>query len=243
MSRCAAPATKSHPPTSPNTATATQNQCHQWSASHMKRHFQCAEQVKSPFKLSKYCACHAKLNWAVIWLNCYLTELVLYWSVTWLSCIYWIVTYWTVSLRNCYFTERLLCGTVTLRNCYFTELLLCGTVTFRNCYFTELLLDGTVTLLNCYFTELLLYGTVTLRNCYFTELLLYWIITLLNFYFSEFLAFLKFVTRKFLSKLPLIIRFHDFQYNYNCHFKWLKLLNFVVLESASSGIHHAQSFV
>ena len=26
----------------------------------MKRHFQCAEQVKSPFKLSKYCACHAK---------------------------------------------------------------------------------------------------------------------------------------------------------------------------------------
>ena len=60
MSRCAAPATKSHPPTSPNTAPATQNQCHQWSASHMKRHFQCAEQVKSPFKLSKYCACHAK---------------------------------------------------------------------------------------------------------------------------------------------------------------------------------------
>ena len=40
-----------------------------------------------------------------------------------------------------------------------------------------------------------------------------------------------------------IIRFHDFQYNYNCHFKWLKLLNIVVLESASSGIHHAQSFV
>ena len=60
MSRCAAPATKSHPPTSPNTAPATQNQCHQWSASHMKRHFQCAEQVKSPFKLTKYCACHAK---------------------------------------------------------------------------------------------------------------------------------------------------------------------------------------
>ena len=28
--------------------------------SHMNRHFQCAEQVKSPFKLSKYCACHAK---------------------------------------------------------------------------------------------------------------------------------------------------------------------------------------
>ena len=35
MSRSVAPATKSHPPTSPNTAPATQNQCHQWSASHM----------------------------------------------------------------------------------------------------------------------------------------------------------------------------------------------------------------
>ena len=29
-----------HPPTSPNTAPATQNESHQWSASHMKRHFQ-----------------------------------------------------------------------------------------------------------------------------------------------------------------------------------------------------------
>ena len=49
---------KSHPPTSPNTALATQNECHQWSASHMKRHFQYAEQVKPPLKLTKYCACH-----------------------------------------------------------------------------------------------------------------------------------------------------------------------------------------
>ena len=74
MSRSAAPVTKSHPPTSPNTAPATQNgpptspntapatqnQCHQWSASHMKAHFQCVEQVKSPSNLTKYCACHAK---------------------------------------------------------------------------------------------------------------------------------------------------------------------------------------
>ena len=58
MSRSPAPATKSHPPTSPNTAPATQNECHHWSASHMKRHFQCAEQVKSPSNLTKYCACH-----------------------------------------------------------------------------------------------------------------------------------------------------------------------------------------
>ena len=60
MSRSAAPVTKSHPPTSPNTAPATQNQCHQWSASHMKRHFQCMEQVKSVPNLTKYCTCHAK---------------------------------------------------------------------------------------------------------------------------------------------------------------------------------------
>ena len=32
MSRSAAPVTKSHPPTSPNTAPATQNECHHWSA-------------------------------------------------------------------------------------------------------------------------------------------------------------------------------------------------------------------
>ena len=50
----------SHPPTSPNTAPATQNECHQWSPSHMKAHFQCVEPVKSPSNLTKYCACHAK---------------------------------------------------------------------------------------------------------------------------------------------------------------------------------------
>ena len=40
MSRSAAPVTKSPTRTSPNTAPATQNECHQRSASHMKRHFQ-----------------------------------------------------------------------------------------------------------------------------------------------------------------------------------------------------------
>ena len=53
---------KSHPPTAPNTAPATQNKFQQWSASHMKRHFHCAEQVKSPFNLTKYCACHEILR-------------------------------------------------------------------------------------------------------------------------------------------------------------------------------------
>ena len=49
-------------PTSPNAAPATQNQCHQRSAAHMKRHFQCAEQLKSPSNLTKYCACHEILK-------------------------------------------------------------------------------------------------------------------------------------------------------------------------------------
>ena len=51
---------RSHRVTSPHTAPATQNESHQWSASHMKRHLQWAEQVKSPFKLTKYCACPQK---------------------------------------------------------------------------------------------------------------------------------------------------------------------------------------
>ena len=66
MSPNAAPATKSHTPTSPNTAPATQNASHDWSASHMKRHFQCAEQAKSTSNLSKYCPCHAKwISWLI----------------------------------------------------------------------------------------------------------------------------------------------------------------------------------
>ena len=51
---------KSHRPTSPNTAPATQNECHQWSASHMKHHFQCAEQQEAASNFTKYCACHTK---------------------------------------------------------------------------------------------------------------------------------------------------------------------------------------
>ena len=55
-----------HPPTSPNTAPATQNESHDWSASHMQRHLQCAEQQASPSNLTKYCACHAKwISWLI----------------------------------------------------------------------------------------------------------------------------------------------------------------------------------
>ena len=57
---------QSQPPTSANTAPATQNESHDWSASHMKRHLQCAEQAKSTSNLTKYCACHAKwISWLI----------------------------------------------------------------------------------------------------------------------------------------------------------------------------------
>ena len=55
------------PPTSPNTAPATQNDFQDSSCSHMKRHLQCAEQQASPSNLTKYCACHAKwLSWLIL---------------------------------------------------------------------------------------------------------------------------------------------------------------------------------
>ena len=57
---------KSHPPTSPNTAPATQNEYHDWSASHMKRHLQRAEKQESSSNFTKYCACHAKrISWLI----------------------------------------------------------------------------------------------------------------------------------------------------------------------------------
>ena len=39
---------------------------HDWSASHMKRHLQCAEQQTAHHNFTKYCACHAKwLSWLI----------------------------------------------------------------------------------------------------------------------------------------------------------------------------------
>ena len=55
-----APATKSATWTSPSTAPATKNDSTALSSSHMKRHFQCAEQQVSLSNLGKYCACHEK---------------------------------------------------------------------------------------------------------------------------------------------------------------------------------------
>ena len=203
-----APATKSDTARSPNTAPATKSDSHDWSSSHMNRHLQCAEQQDSPSNVTKYCTCHVKwLSWVmsvtndasftmrVTWLNCYLTELLLYWAVTLLGCTllscYFteLLLYWTVTLLSCYFTELLLYWAVTLLNRYFTELLLYWAVALLSCYFTELLLYWAVTLLSCYFTELLLYWAVTLLSCYFTELLLYWAVTILNCYFTELLLY------------------------------------------------------
>ena len=63
---CNAQSNSQHPPTSPNTAPATQNESHDWSTSHMKRHLQCAEQQASPSNFTKYCACHAKwISWLI----------------------------------------------------------------------------------------------------------------------------------------------------------------------------------
>ena len=57
---------RQHPPTSPKTAPATQNECHDWATSQMKRHLQCAEQQATPSNLTKYCACHAKwISWLI----------------------------------------------------------------------------------------------------------------------------------------------------------------------------------
>ena len=58
---------RTHPPTSSNTAPATQNDSHEWCPSHMKRHLQCAEQQVSPSNLTKCCACHEKWHaWLIL---------------------------------------------------------------------------------------------------------------------------------------------------------------------------------
>ena len=135
MSRHAAPATKSHTPTSPNSAPAT-------------RDFTELSLDGTVTLLDLL------LYGTVTLLNCYFTELCLDWAVTLLNCTW----------RNCYFMELLLYWTVTWRNCDFTELLLYRTVTLLNCDFIEVLLYWTVTLLICYLTDLLLDWTVSISK-------------------------------------------------------------------------------
>ena len=51
---------RSHPPTSPNAAPATQNDSHHLSSWHIKRYLQCAQKQASPSNLTKCCSCHEK---------------------------------------------------------------------------------------------------------------------------------------------------------------------------------------
>ena len=51
---------RTHPPTSPIAAPATQNDSHDWCPARMTRHLQCAEQQISSSNITKCCACHAK---------------------------------------------------------------------------------------------------------------------------------------------------------------------------------------
>ena len=58
---------RGYPPTSSNSAPATQNDSHDWSASHMKRYLQCVEQQRCLSNITHYCACHAKwLSWLIL---------------------------------------------------------------------------------------------------------------------------------------------------------------------------------
>ena len=58
---------RNQPATSPNTAPATQKECHDWSISRMKRQLQCAELQAAPPNLTKYCPCHAKgMSWSIL---------------------------------------------------------------------------------------------------------------------------------------------------------------------------------
>ena len=55
-----------HPPTSPNTAAATQQDSHDWSCSRMKRH-NARKKLESPSNFTKYYACQEKrLSWLIL---------------------------------------------------------------------------------------------------------------------------------------------------------------------------------
>ena len=219
MSRSAAPVTKSHPPTFANTAPATQNEYHPWSASHMKRHFQCVEQVKWPGNLTKYCACHEILKLKI--------SAETPWMLPPIERRFEdnpriIRTHPTIksSSRTRRFGDLTRPSLDTILYCKIQHFAFrlspkmsrsaapvtkshpptfantapatqneLWSVTLLNCDCTELWLYWTVTLLNCYFTELLLYWIVTVLNCDCTELWLYWTVTVLNCYFTNLLLY------------------------------------------------------
>ena len=193
---------KSHPPTSPNTAPATQNESHQWSASRMKRPFQCTEQVKSPLKLTKYCACHEILRSRFQRGNPeFLPPIERRFEHipnTIRPDDKIIISHPPLRrpfrsdlgddfvLKNTTFRAPAISQNVTKccachekSHSNITKYCACHAklnwaVSWLSSYFTELLLDWAVTWLNCY-----------LLSCYFTELLLDWAVAWLNCHFTE----------------------------------------------------------
>ena len=204
-----------HPATSPNTAPATQNASHQWSASHMQPHFQCVEAVKLPSNLTKHCACHEilklKISAETPWMlppierrfddNPTTSDQIRRYPT--ISDDKIVISHPPLPRPYSSHFGRRFCIVKYnisrpgyLPKCH--EVLRLSRKVTRQPHqilrlpqkvHYELCLYWSVTWLICYFTELLLYGTVTLRNCYFTDLLLYWTVTLLNCYFTELLLY------------------------------------------------------
>ena len=201
-----------HPATSPNTAPATQNASHQWSASHMQPHFQCVEAVKSPSNLTKHCACHEilklKISAETPWMlppierrfhdNPTTSDDILRYPTRSDDKI--VISHPPLPRPySSHFGRRFCIVTVKynisrpgyLPKCH--EVLRLSRKVTRQPHqilrlpqkvLYELCLYWSVTWLICYFTELF-----TLRNCYFTDLLLYGTVTLLNCYFTELLLY------------------------------------------------------
>ena len=205
-----------HLPTSPNIAPAPQNDSHDRSCSHIKRHLQCAEQqephqilrlqrkiafqnLRKMYLIRAWSDHGPTMKFAEVTFRASETHFVLKFRLMidpartnemWVMCDFTeLLLDWAFTWLTCYFTELLLDWAVTWLNCYLTELFLDWTGARLSCYRTELLFYWTVTWLSCHFTELLLDWTVTLLSCYFTELLLYWSVTLLSCYFTEPLLF------------------------------------------------------
>ena len=204
-------ASRLSPKMSRSAAPATQNECHHWSASHMKRHFQCAEQVKSPSNLTKYCAYHEILKlkisadtpWMLPPIERRFEDIRRYPTIIRTQNRHLAPaasgTLLVPSWRRFCIVKYNISRPGYLPKCH-EVLRLPRKVTRQphqilrlprkmNVDFTELLLYWSVTLLIYYFAELLLYWSVTLLIYYFTELLLALTVTLLICYFTDLLLY------------------------------------------------------
>ena len=194
---------RSLPLPSPNTVPATQNESHQCCKSHMKRHFQCAQQAKPPSNLTKYCACHTivmstfqrripallpPIERRFEHIRTYSEHIRRYPKISEDKIVISHPPLRRPSpsdlfddfvLKNTTFRAPAISQTVT-KCCACHEKSQSTFTKYCACHEKS---TGTVTLLKCYSTELwlywtvtllILYWTVTLLNCYPTELWLYW---------------------------------------------------------------------